>query len=282
MSSFIKNIRFLLATFCMILWLVSCKSGKTVVHESAEALKGEAQWEAVLANTPLFDSFSSGLRMTVPLKKSDYTLNGTFKIQRDQFIQISLLMPILRTEVARIEISPELFLVIDRMNKRYAAVPVSELREYFHTEVDFQMLQSLFSNGLFLPGKYKLSREDYFSFYVQKKGEDAVELSQKSHEFVYSFLTSSLTNHLIESTVETHSSKYFLQWKYDNFVPVGETVFPSEMQIQLGRKENPTRTFMELSRLSVDKQTLSPTDIPGRYEQIELNDLIKMLDKMMQ
>ena len=33
--------------------------------------------------------------------------------------QISLLMPILRTEVARVEVTPDGVLLVDRMNKRF-------------------------------------------------------------------------------------------------------------------------------------------------------------------
>ena len=276
----ILNSKFLILNLTIVLF-ASCKSGKMVVQSGTGVrLTGEEQMEAVIGNTLVFDSFSSRLRMTIPLKKGEYTLNGTLKMQRDQLIQISLLLPIIRTEAARIEISPEYILVIDRMNKRYASVPVGELREVFHTEVDFPMLQSLFSNNIFLPGKYNLTRKDYSSFSAQLESDDEVQLSRKSREFVYSFLTSMQTNRLIGSSIETHSSQYGLQWKYANFVPVGETTFPSEMTILVGKKKAPSRTTMELSRLSIDKQTLTPTPAPTRYEQIGLNDILKMLEKL--
>ena len=259
--------------------LVSCKSGKAVLESGTGVrLTGEEQMEAVIENTPVFDSFSSRLRMTIPLKKGEYTLNGTLKMQRDQLIQISLLLPIIRTEAARIEISPEHILVIDRMNKRYASVPVGELREVFHTEVDFPMLQSLFSNNIFLPG----GEAPRPKFHADNKVTEPDELLfvHKSREFIYSFLTSMQTNRLIGSSIETHSSQYGLQWKYANFVPVGETTFPAEMTILVGKKKGPSRTTMELSRLSIDKQTLTPTSIPTRYEEIGLNDILKMLEKL--
>lgn len=276
-----RYLRFTFAILMAVLLLVSCKSSKTIVQGGGGMrLSGEDQLEAVIGNTPVFDSFSSRLRMTIPLKKSNYTLSGTLKMQRDQLIQISLLLPIIRTEAARIEISPEHILVIDRMNKRYASVPVPELKDVLHTEVDFPMLQSLFSNMIFLPGKYNLTKRDYSSFQAQLQSDDEVQLSRKSREFIYSFLTSLQTNRLVGSIIETHSSLYCLEWKYDNFVPVGETTFPSEMTVLVGKKSEPSRTTMELSRLSIDKQTLTPTNIPARYEQIQLSDILKMLENL--
>lgn len=269
------------AVLFLLCLLVSCKSGKAIMQgESGVRLAGEAQLEAVIANTPTFDSFYSRLRLTVPAKKSDYTVSGTFKMQRDELIQISLLVPIIRTEAARIEISPERVLVIDRIHKRYISAPVSALREIFHTEIDFPMLQSLFSNALFLPGKYHLTRKDYSSFHALLYGENEIELSRKSKEFIYSFLTSSQTNRLLESKIETHSTKYGLRWSYSDFIAVGETSFPSKMVLLVGEKETPKRSVMELSRLSVDKQALTPATIPDRYERIELSDFFNTLENL--
>lgn len=263
----------------VVLLVVSCKS-KTVVQSSTSLyLSGEAQLEAVILNTPVFESFSSRLRMTVPLKKNEYTVSGTLKMQRDELIQISLLLPIIRTEVARIEISPSRILAIDRINKRYASVPVDDLREIFHTEVDFPMLQSLFSNTIFLPGKETLTRKDYSSFTAHPEGKE-ITLSRKSHQFMYSFLTSPETNRLVGSSIEAHSSAYCLRWSYSNFVPVGTTTFPSEMTVLIGKNDSSSKTIMELSRLSVDKQTLTPTPVPNRYERIGLNDILNMLENL--
>lgn len=264
----------------MALLLVSCKSKMAVRSGSGLRLSGEAQLEALIMNTPVFDSFSSRLRMTIPLKKSDYTISGTLKMQRDELIQISFLLPIIRTEAARIEISPQHILVIDRLNKRYASVPVDELREIFQTEIDFPMLQSLFSNTIFLPGKYQLSRKDYSSFTVCPEGEEEISLSRQSREFIYSFFTSLETNRLVGSSIKTRSSSYSLQWNYSNFVPVGTTTFPSEMVIRIGGNNTPSKTTMELSRLSVDKQTLNPTSVPNRYEQIGLSDILNILENL--
>lgn len=263
-----------------VVLLVSCRSKMIVQSDMGQRLSGEAQLEAVIVNTPVFDSFSSRLRMTVPLKKNDYVISGTLKMQRDALIQISFLLPVIRTEIARIEISPDRILAIDRMNKRYASVPVGELREIFHTEVDFPMLQSLFTNTIFLPGKYALTRKDYSSFTVYPEGNEEITLSGKSREFIYSFLTSLETNRLVGSSIETHSSSYCLRWNYSNFVPVGATTFPSEMTIWIGKNDNPSKTIMELSRLSVDKQMLMPTSVPNRYERIGLNEIVNILENL--
>ena len=44
-------------------------------------------------------------------------------------VQLSILMPILRTEIARLEITPDEILLVDRMNKRYVRASRSELND---------------------------------------------------------------------------------------------------------------------------------------------------------
>lgn len=275
-----KYVAWAIVLFSSVLLLVSCRSKMAVQGDTGIRLSGAAQFEAVIGNTPAFDSFSSRLRMTVPLKKGEYTINGTLRMQRDELIQISLLLPLIRTEAARIEITPGHILVIDRMNRRYASVTTGELREVLHAEVDFAMLQSFFSNAMFLPGKYNLSRKDYSAFSAYPEGTDQIALRHRSRGFAYTFLTSLDTNRLVGSSIETLSSSHGLRWNYANFVPVGSTTFPSEMTIWIGRNEKPSKTTMELTRLSVDKLTLTPAAAPERYERIELNDILNMLESL--
>ena len=47
---------------------------------------------------------SSKVQLTVPHKDATLTVNGTMKLKKEECMQISFLMPILRTEVARMEV----------------------------------------------------------------------------------------------------------------------------------------------------------------------------------
>ena len=50
---------------------------------------------------------SSKVQLTVPHKDATLTVNGTMKLKKEECMQISFLMPILRTEVARMEVTPD-------------------------------------------------------------------------------------------------------------------------------------------------------------------------------
>ena len=48
---------------------------------------------------------ASKLQLTIPSKNGSMSVGGTMKMKSHERVQISLLMPIIRTEVARIEVT---------------------------------------------------------------------------------------------------------------------------------------------------------------------------------
>lgn len=261
-----------------VIMFSACKSAKTVsTVDSGVRLKGEELLEAVIDNTPVFESFSSRLKLTLPAKKGDISLNGYLKMQHDELIQISLLIPIIRSEAARIEISPDRVLVIDRMNKRYADVPVEELHTMFGTDIDFTTLQALFTNSFFVPGKTEFKRRDFSSFKAQPMSEDNILLTRKSKRLDYSFVTSRVTNRLVSSEIGVANTGYSLNWIYDKFVEAGQTTFPSDMQILLKNSLKTAKVSMELSRISVNTQELTPTAAPTKYQSVSLSEILEKL-----
>ena len=79
----------------------------------------------------------------VPHKDATLTVNGTMKLKKEECMQISFLMPILRTEVARMEVTPDEILLVDRMGKRYVRATRKELKDVLPKKADFAHLEKL-------------------------------------------------------------------------------------------------------------------------------------------
>ena len=87
----------------VVVVLAGCKSSKRLVTSETKA--------------PVCSYLTSKLQLTIPDKKGgSLSVGGTMKMKTHERVQISLLMPILRTEVARIEVTPDEVLLVDRMN----------------------------------------------------------------------------------------------------------------------------------------------------------------------
>lgn len=138
--------------FCRLAWmlvaLLVCLSGCKTSRRAASSFSKESL------------CLSSKVKLTVPSKQSVLSVNGTLKLKRDERLQLSFLMPVLRTEVARIEVTPDDILLVDRMGKRYVRVTRQELKDVLPRHADFAHLEKLLFEAAKPGGKTVLTAEE--------------------------------------------------------------------------------------------------------------------------
>lgn len=124
--SAMKTFRILSLLLLLAVGLAGCKTSRTAGSLSRDS-----------------DYLSSKVQLTVPHKNATLTVNGTMKLKGGERMQISFLMPILRTEVARMEVTPDEILLVDRMGKRYVRATRKELKDVLPKKADFKHLEKL-------------------------------------------------------------------------------------------------------------------------------------------
>ncbi|MEL5892208.1 DUF4292 domain-containing protein [Bacteroides sp. GD17] len=120
-----KNFRFLSLILLMAVCLAGCKTSR----------------QASLSKDSGY--LSSKVQLTVPHKDAILTVNGTMKMKSGECVQLSFLMPILRSEVARLEATQDEILLVDRMGKRYVRATRKELKDVLPRKADFAHLEKL-------------------------------------------------------------------------------------------------------------------------------------------
>ncbi len=103
---------------------------------------------------------SSKLQLTVPNDGGSMTAGGTMKLKSGERVQLSVLMPILRTEMVRIEVTPDEVLFLDRMNKRYVQATRTELETMFSANLKFAKLEKLLFEAAQPGGKSELTGKE--------------------------------------------------------------------------------------------------------------------------
>lgn len=136
--------RFLPLLFLIIIGLSGCKTSR----QSRSSLPKEGEF------------LSSKVLLTVPHKDAVLTVNGTMKLKSGEIMQLSFLMPILRSEVARMEVTPDEILLIDRMGKRYVQTTRKELKNRLPKKLDFVHLEKLLYSASKPGGKKVLTGKD--------------------------------------------------------------------------------------------------------------------------
>lgn len=267
----------------MLVWvllLASCSSTRSVKKvQSIEGMTEKEYLENVMVNAGGWDALTAKMSMAISLDGKGATkVNGTLRIKKGEVIQLSI-APILGIEVARAEISPDGVLVIDRMNKRYVQVSFAEVKELARADLDFHTLQALFLNEIFLPGKGDLTIRDASAFNLSLQ-DHGVELDVKrTKRFRYCFLTQAPEALLTESRIALNGTPYQLSWKYGDFRSLEQRQFPTDMSVSFEGGKTPVNATFGLSRLSVDADWKTHTEVSKKYERVELADILKQLLK---
>ena len=155
-----KRIVFLLL---VVVVLAGCKSSKHLATSEK--------------NVQVSSYLTSKLQLTIPGKKGgSMSVGGTMKMKTHERVQISLLMPILRTEVARVEVTPDGVLLVDRMNKRFVRATKDELKGMLPKNAEFSRLEKILLDASLPGGKAKVQ---LYEFSTKEFSMTPTELTSK-------------------------------------------------------------------------------------------------------
>lgn len=156
--------------------LAGCKSSKRLATSETKA--------------PVSSYLASKLQLTIPNKKGgSMSVGGTMKMKTHERVQVSLLMPILRTEVARIEITPDEVLLVDRMNRRFVRATKEELKGMLPKNAEFSRLEKILMDASLPGGKTELTGKDIGIPSLEKAKVQLYEFSTKEFSMTPTELT---------------------------------------------------------------------------------------------
>lgn len=160
----------------VVVVLAGCKSSKRLATSETKA--------------PVSSYLASKLQLTIPNKKGgSMSVGGTMKMKTHERVQVSLLMPILRTEVARIEITPDEVLLVDRMNRRFVRATKEELKGMLPKNAEFFRLEKILMDASLPGGKTELTGKDIGIPSLEKAKVQLYEFSTKEFSMTPTELT---------------------------------------------------------------------------------------------
>lgn len=265
---------------CTMGWAAaSCSSTKRMAGKSTIGnLAADEYVREVIVRSPEWKAVTAKMQLTLTRSAEDIQVSGSLKMKRDEVIVLSI-SPVLGIEVARVEITPQDILVIDRIHKRYVRVPFSEIREKIHADLDYHAFQSLFLNEIFLPGKNRVTTKDVNAFTVRQDTSNVILEVKDATHFLYRF-TTTITEGLLKQThVGVADTEYGIKWQYGNFRELDGKRFPATMFVAVEGSNKSMTALFNFSRLSTNEDWEGNTQLSDRYERIALDELLKMIFK---
>ena len=159
---------------------------------------------------------TSRLRMELSSGGASTSVGGSLRMKRDDVIQLSVVtFGIL--EVARIEMTPDYFMLIDKMGRQYVKAAYSDVSFLRSADVDFYTIQAYFWD---------------------------------------------------EQTSD------FSGWVRSDFVNIAGRSLPTKHDITISTGKKTVRAKLSLSSLSLDSDWEKRTQVPSRYKEVSVDELL--------
>lgn len=101
-------------------------------------------------------NLSSKIKVTIPVSGTNISVNGVARMVGGEMIQVSVLMPILRTELARPELTPKGIVLVNRMDKQFAKYDYDEINRNFGVKTSYSKIESAIIAAAVTAGGSKL------------------------------------------------------------------------------------------------------------------------------
>jgi hypothetical protein len=216
------------------------------------------------------------VKFSVEVGARQMTLTGNLKMKRDDVIRLQL-MAFGFVEAGRLEFTKEYVLIMDRINKLYLKASYAQLDFLRNNQIDFYVLQSLFWNELFQPGKMKVTDEGLKSFSAELGSEDAI-ISMENGKLSYRWLAD-MVNHRVKMANIMYNDRfrgnYQLNWDYEDFQQYNRKFFPMEHKISFNTPEKEVKLGMTLNYMGADENWETRTEVSSKYRQVSIEEILQ-------
>lgn len=267
-----KSISTLLCIALSLFLISGCKSKKTLTTGGELAKKTHKEVVAdALKSEIIFKTITSKGNIELKSGSSSKKVSAVFKIVKDSIIQVSLRM--FSIEGARMDITTESIVIIDRLNKRYCAESFKDSEFFKQLDFNYYNLQALFTNKLFIPGKREVEYNDYNNFVVGLANNLYMLQTKGKGSLSYNFAVDA-TDHIASTLIYNEKQNMSLQWSYTDFIKDNGLTYPTNMQAKIDVAKNRADINISYNKLEIDKDFNVDTSIPSKYTKVSFKDLL--------
>ena len=294
-----KNMKKIITLSLTCLLLASCGTGKhvtnpgttqtstTTKNQGADAVAKQKLTfvQKVYDNAAYQQNLVSKISFTLVSGSKDITVPGSLHMRKDDVIRLQLFVPLIGSEVGRLEFTKDYVLIMDRIHKQYVKADYNQVDFLNRNGINFASLQALFWNQLFIPGAQKVGEMQLKAYDVDLAATGTsypISLTQKNMSFVWN---ADKTSGQINSADITYNSKEHgnssLNWKYSDFRSFGSKKFPYletfDISTNATGKNKKVQVSIELNKITTDSDWETRTNVSSKYQQVDVESLLKQL-----
>ncbi len=279
-----KN-KLLLSIFSLLI-LASCSTQKQATKSSRtpHADPAVAFVEDVIDNDVDVQNIVGNASIRVTMDSQTMKLSGALRMRRGEVVRLQLMLPIIGTEVARIEFTPTYVLIIDRMNKQYLKADYSQVDFLSKNNITFRSLEALFWNELISSRHCRatFSEAEEFTANLSATGS-YVPITRQEGDTKMQW-NASRTDHTLTSAVLSYGTS-MLTWLYSNFTPLADKKFPRTQEFSFStsiHSQSVKATFtIDMSDIKTPSDWEAHTEVSSKYKEVSAESVLSRLMNML-
>ena len=203
------------------------------------------------------------------------TVKGRLRMRRDEVVQMSVTALGLM-EIASIEFTPKGAYIIDKVNKRYAVFNYSS-GWLSLAGIDFNTVQALFWNRIFIPGEQE-AWKNLGNFTVTNTGTRCLVEPNNQRTLKSQFYTDADCKQLQQTNLNL--KQYAATWQYSQFEATDDYTYPTTHDVLVSGSSRSVGANISLSNVStLDTGWNGTTDL-SRYKEVDLDQLLSILNML--
>jgi hypothetical protein len=253
-----------LLAICSLLLTFSCKARKQLVVKQVaidSAVKPvdtkKNKLDAIRAGQTIFNSFSGKARSTLNIDGSSNDVTLNIRIKKDQKIWISI-TAIAGIEAARVLITPDSILIINRLQSIYVKQPFGYINTVAGNQVNYKTIESLLV-GNAIPELLNENAD-------LKTSPDSIVLTGNLQDLAYK-LTVGAGMRVMQTNLNDQNAAQSLQVINRTFIQAGASVIPSQIDITSSVIEKKIQVNLHYIKTDFDLPLEYPFNIPARYKE---------------
>ncbi len=254
-----ENISNKLLIACCLLTMFSCHTRKKLAVNPGGPMihvnSIEDKLSAIRAQQTNFNTFSGKAKTSLNLNGDTHDVTVNIRINNNKEIWASV-TALLGIEVARAVITPDSILVLNKLQGLYIKKPFSFIHQYTNKQVDYAMLQALFT-GNAVP---KLLND---SAKYSTVG-DSVKLDGKLTDLVYKLLLG--TDLKVKRTELANDAEGQSMQVNNSFIVQNNQKVPAQIDITSVAKSNKIEVNLHFVKVDYNQPQDYPFNIPPSYQ----------------
>ncbi len=264
----------------VILLLTACSSQKQAVKTSSHADPSMAFVENVILSDVDVNNIVGNASIKLSMGDQSMKVSGALRMRRGEVIRIQLFLPVIGTEVGRLEFTPTQVLLLDRMNKQYTQAEYGKLDFLTKNNITFNTLEALFWDELVSSAHTSATLDEVSEFTVNLDATGSYVPITRQEGDVHIQWNANRSDYTLTSAVLS-SGTSMLTWLYSNFTTLGNKKFPRSQEISVSTTLNnsPTRfaITIDLSEIKSTSDWDTHTQVSSKYREVRPETLLLRL-----